>query len=120
MKTYIFFKFRGLPKILGKWMGSFDDVKCDVKFENVCNRLIFEIFCSKRLSKIKCVILLSYWNYPAEFYLFKVSNRNSVFCLHCKLSINLTYCSGVSIADFQQVNASWVIYLNLSFFMICC
>ena len=59
-------------------------------------------------------------NYSADIYLFKVNNRNtrtmceisakltvktpSFWCLYCWLWTNFTYCSGVSIVEFVQLN----------------
>ena len=46
---------------------------------------------------------------PAGNYMFKVDNRNTkTKCLYCWLCIYFTpYCS-ISIANFEQVNVSWV------------
>ena len=70
--------------------------------------------------------LATYNSYPASIYLIKSNYRNtrkiceicskltrmtlitSFWCLYCQLCTDLTYYSDVSIADFEQVNASWV------------
>ena len=62
--------------------------------------------------------------YPADIYLFKVSNRNtkdkaknkdtrtmpvvSFCCLYCQLGTYFTPCSSASIVNFEHVIASWV------------
>ena len=56
---------------------------------------------------------------PAGIYLLKVNNRNTrTKCEICsKLTIN-TPCSSVSIANFEQVNAGWVITAHFFDFVV--
>ena len=49
--------------------------------------------------------------FPAGSYMPKVNNRNTT--ASCEISSKLTYfttCSSVSIVNFEQVNASWVVF----------
>ena len=36
-----------------------------------------------------------------------MTSMTSFWCLYCKLWADFTYCSGVSMVDFEKVNASW-------------
>ena len=45
---------------------------------------------------------MSYFNHPADNYIFKVNNINT--------RTYFTPCSSVSIVNFEQVNAGWVVY----------
>ena len=39
---------------------------------------------------------------------FQLTSLTSFWCLYCYLRTDSTYCSGVSIIDFEQVNVGWV------------
>ena len=55
---------------------------------------------------------------PTGIYLFKVNKRNTrttsmtFWCRYCELLIDFPYSSGVSMGDFEQVNAGWELTLN--------
>ena len=44
---------------------------------------------------------------PANIYLFKVNNRNSLFKVFGQLWTYFTPFSDISIVDFEQINVSW-------------
>ena len=82
--------------------------------------------------------ILSQHFYPAGDYMFKVNFRNTraiceicsklkiktskwcalFWCLYCYFWTYFTYCSSVSIVDFEQINAGWVTLLDSTKFFL--
>ena len=94
---------------------------------------VFKINWLRKLSTV-CFIfsyILSQHFYSAVDYMSKVNFRNTTarceicsklkikskwralfWCLYCYFWTYFTYCSSVSIADFEQINAGWVTLLD--------
>ena len=58
----------------------------------------------------------AFYLFNVERNLFKISNKDTrtmsnnvvfVFAVYCYLLTNFTYCSGISIVDFEQVKTDW-------------
>ena len=51
--------------------------------------------------------------YPAGNYMFKVNNNKPLalfWCFYCELVTYFTLYSSLSIVNFEQVDASWVVF----------
>ena len=68
-----------------------------------------------------CLVQNKQWKYQNNVWNpFKVNNKNtrttavtSFWCCYCQLWTDFTHCSGVSIVDFEQINAGWVVVKRL-------
>ena len=74
-----------------------------ITFLDFCLNLLFSIQQAKKHSLlIQCEKVLDL-SLLAEY-----PTGASFWCLYCSLWIDFTYCSSVSIVDFEQANAGWV------------